>query len=360
MTKVLIVGPKKSQHIQKWYENAKDFELSLFTIDPGGREFKTDLNEYSYSIKNRRLAFLFSIPLFIYTWWKVKPNITNFHYLSSYALLSLFVPKKNLILNTWGSDVNNYINSKNTIHLYLIKKALKRFSWISTPAQHMKIKLIKLGADSDKIDVYQYGVPLLNGRKSGTTTCIKFVSNRNWDELYRIDIIIDAFVILVRQEEINAKLFIYGRGGDISKKLDFLFETSPELKEFIIVKGYVEHKLMLEEMRDMDIFVSVPKIDGMPLSLLEAMEIGLLPLVSNIDANNEWVNECNGIICKNVIAHELKCKMLQAYRKSECTSCESTAESDWVFKNRMLVREKGNFDKNTNLFLNKIKEISGE
>jgi glycosyltransferase involved in cell wall biosynthesis len=50
---------------------------------------------------------------------------------------------------------------------------------------------------------------------------------------------------------------------------------------------------MLQQMSNADLFVSIPTRDGTPLSLLEAMVLGLFPIVSTIDANKELLN--NGV-----------------------------------------------------------------
>lgn len=355
MKKVLIVGPKKSQHIQKWYSISQDLDLYLFTIDPGGSCFVPRVKEYNFRIINRKISLLLSIPLFIYTWWKVRPDVTNFHYLSSYGLLSLFVPKKNLILSTWGSDVNNFSQVNSGLHVKLIKKALSRFSWINAPAMHMKNKLIKLGADSNLIDVYQYGIPEFEKKVSRSDDVVKFVSNRNWGDVYRIDKVIDGFVYLLDNYEVNAVLYLYGGGEKIGCRLKKLFGERPELVDYILLKGYTEHSVMISDMKLMDVFVSVPKTDGMPLSLLEAMEIGLYPVVSDIDANHEWIDSTTGLICNDVDNQE---SFGSALWDAYTTYKKSKKLNSWQELNREKVRTRGRLSTNVNLFLAKVKSLS--
>lgn len=356
MIKVLIVGPKKSQHIQMWYEKADDLDLKFITADPGGKDFSRNVDEIAVGFKIRALRFLFLLPLVVYHYWKFKPDVVNFHYISSYGLLSLLIPKKRIILNIWGSDVNKYVKSNNKLHLYLIRRALKRFVWINAPAEHMKAKLIKLGARKDTIDVFQYGVPRLNRKYSMGDDVVRFLSNRNWDSLYQIDVILDAFIEFVNENPLNVELYVYGRGGVISKKLEQIFIQQPDLKTKIKVKGYVDHSTMLEEIRAMDVFLSVPNIDGMPLSLLEAMEIGLIPLVSPIDANYEWIKDgVNGFICEQVTINGLKKKLLEAYL---AVIAKDDKVKQLIDFNRKLVQDKGRFELNVERFIDKIKDVS--
>lgn len=354
MKKILIVGPRKSQHIQKWFSLSEDLELHLFTIDPGGCNFTTEVKEYTCRFLGRKFSILISIPFFIYTWWRIRPEVTNFHYLSSYGLLSLFVPKRNLILSTWGSDVNKYTEVNRGIHLSLIKIALRRFCWINAPAEHMKKKLIKLGVSENLIEVYQYGVPSFERKVPHFDGVVNFISNRNWDEVYRIEQVVDGFVYFLDNYDVEARLYLYGRGGNIKFKVDSLLEYRPELREHIVVKGYTEHSVMVSEMKDMDVFISIPRTDGMPLSLLEAMEVGLYPLLSDIDANHEWVDAKTGIICKDV---NDEISLARAYWDAYNTLVNSCSEHKWESENRKKVRERGSFNVNVTRFLNKVKSF---
>lgn len=354
MKKVLIVGPKKSQHIQKWFSESDDLDLHLFTVDPGGSEFEPKVTEHTFRFINRSFSLLTCIPLFIYTWWKVRPDITNFHYLSSYGLLALFIPKKNLILNTWGSDVNKYYTRKN-LHVWLIKKALRRFCWINAPAEHMKAKLISLNVEPNLIDVYQYGVPEYNRKVPNQSGVVKFISNRNWSDLYRIEHVVDAFIYFVDNYGANAKLYLYGGGGALMTKVESLLIQRPEIHDIIVVKGYTQHAVMLSEMKNMDIFVSVPRIDGMPLSLLEAMEIGLYPVVSDIDANHEWIDNDTGTICTNV---ENEKDLAESFHRAFRTVVNKSEDNNWESLNRNKVIERGRLKKNINKFRSKIESLN--
>ena len=173
---MFIVGPAVSNHIQMWYQkklsSACVRDAVLMTVHPGGRKFNSDIKVLSYDFTKSRIDFFLFIPFFILRWWWQRPKVTNFHYLSSYGLLSLLVPQKNLTLNTWGSDVNLVYSSKSVIKRWLVKKSLQRFNWINTPAQHLKDKLITLGANPESIHVYQYGVEVDKLEKIADNTTI--------------------------------------------------------------------------------------------------------------------------------------------------------------------------------------------
>ncbi|RCS69125.1 glycosyltransferase family 4 protein [Vibrio casei] len=310
MNKILIVGPLISQHIQCWYSEfrrQKCDDINIFSLHSGGADFEGKVSEYSYSFFKNKLDFFIFLPVFIFLWWKIRPTVTNFHFLSSYGLLSLFIPKKNLILNTWGSDVNLVYSSNSKLKKLIIKLALRRFSWINTPAQHMKDKLISLGADPDKIEVFQYGITIedkpLNWKKKQKGDRLVYISNRNWQDLYNIKSIVLGFCEYKNKTNANATLLVYGRGSE-KEELEIknvLKQYDIKVSSSVLFMGYVKKDDMLNQMKEADIYVSIPSRDGTPLSLLEAMSLGLYPIVSSIDANYEWIDLDNGIFINNML-----------------------------------------------------------
>jgi glycosyltransferase involved in cell wall biosynthesis len=61
------------------------------------------------------------------------------------------------------------------------------------------------------------------------------------------------------------------------------------LENYVTFTGILEHGELPKLLRSADIYISASLGDGTSVSLLEAMATGLLPVVSNIDANTPWV-----------------------------------------------------------------------
>jgi glycosyltransferase involved in cell wall biosynthesis len=86
--------------------------------------------------------------------------------------------------------------------------------------------------------------------------------------------------------------------------LHLLGRSTPEQKERILamvresgvadrirVHGFLPRDEMLVLLAGMDIMISIPTMDGMPLSLLESNYVGHWPILSRIPANVEWSGE---------------------------------------------------------------------
>lgn len=83
--------------------------------------------------------------------------------------------------------------------------------------------------------------------------------------------------------------FIWIGGGELQSEL-----TSPNIK----VTGWVEREKVLELIRDADIFILPSLWKGLPISLLEAMFLKKICLVSDVIGNRDVIKSgVNGVIC---------------------------------------------------------------
>ena len=106
----------------------------------------------------------------------------------------------------------------------------------------------------------------------------KFISVRHLTKLYQIDLIIRAFEE-VQKRYPNATLDILGQGNK-RKELE-LYVNEHQLNGIRFI-GQVPNEKIYDYLRANDIMLSAPKIDNMPVSLLEAMNAGVLVISSNV------------------------------------------------------------------------------
>lgn len=357
--KILILGPLSSQHIQMWYRHldTRQYDVTVMTIHNGGEAMDDKVKIIDVSVFKSRLDFIILAVFFFFYALITRPALINFHFLSSYGLLALLTQNKNKILSTWGTDVNGIGCSG--VKRWLIKKALKRYKWINTPAQHMKKKLTQLGAEPERIEVYQYGIELGESAPKNVAASdaqnkpVKIVSNRNWGPIYNIDAIVQGFSLwLEKNNSVSAELLLYGSGDDSSrKKVMSLIDSSP-VNNQIKICGYTPKKEMLEQMTNANIFISIPNTDGTPLSLLEAINIGLLPIVSDIDANREWLNSEQAIFVQELTPEHV-CQALQ-----EAFSRLGSDEHRQKLRDaKTVVAQNANYHTNTQRFYDKINAL---
>lgn len=108
----------------------------------------------------------------------------------------------------------------------------------------------------------------------------KMISVRHLTDLYRIDLIIRAFA-KVAEKYPEATLDILGQ-GDKRLELERLVVSDERLADRVHFIGQVPNEKMYDYLKANDIMLSAPKIDNMPVSLMEAMNAGVLVISSNV------------------------------------------------------------------------------
>ena len=108
----------------------------------------------------------------------------------------------------------------------------------------------------------------------------KMISVRHLTDLYRIDLIICAFA-KVAEKYPEATLDILGQ-GDKREELERLAVSDERLARRVRFIGQVLNEKMYDYLKANDIMLSAPKIDNMPVSLMEAMNAGVLVISSNV------------------------------------------------------------------------------
>lgn len=114
----------------------------------------------------------------------------------------------------------------------------------------------------------------------------RIVSTRSLEPIYGVETLIRA-VPLVLERIPDAKFTIIGGGSQeaLLKGLAADLGVTGSI-EFI---GRIENTEIPAHMSRAKVYVSTSLADGTSISLLEAMAAGLIPIVSDIDANRPWV-----------------------------------------------------------------------
>lgn len=106
----------------------------------------------------------------------------------------------------------------------------------------------------------------------------KMISIRHLTSLYRIGLIIKAYELALRKYP-AATLDILGQGDQREALEQYVCEHHLAGVRFI---GQVPNEQIYDYLKANDIMLSAPKIDNMPVSLLEAMNAGVLVISSNV------------------------------------------------------------------------------
>lgn len=189
-----------------------------------------------------------------------------------YGVIAGKIWRKRIIVTYHGGGADHYLQK----HGAFARRWLKRAD-----------KVIVLNGYLENVfgryDIPCVTIPNIVTLKEGVYTpkasvAPKIISIRHLTELYRIDLIIKAYEKVLAHYP-GATLDILGQ-GDKREELE-QYVQAHQLTGVRFV-GQVPNEQIYDYLRANDIMLSAPTIDNMPVSLLEAMNAGVLVISSNV------------------------------------------------------------------------------
>jgi len=324
--KVLVLADPTSIHTKKWIDG---WQLI---------EYETILSGLSDSVNDNKFIFHYRVLK------REKPSIINAHSMSSYGLVSALIKRKKhtLVFFLPGSDIMIDMN-RNFIYSLMSKFVLNRADILVSVSETMtKRLLLKFPNLESKILTQQYGVDIdfLN-KFYYHDKDIKIITNRQWKPNSNYLIILEA---LLTFKDDNLKIV----GYDNSNYSKEILEKYTDLEKYST--GLIPYEDNIKYVARSEIFISLTSSDGIPLSLIEAIYLGAIPIVSDIEPNRELIKDgINGfVISINITSLKEKIDEVLLLEKKQIKKIQTY--------NRNLVLEKFDFKKNFFKLKNKIEE----
>jgi glycosyltransferase involved in cell wall biosynthesis len=136
------------------------------------------------------------------------------------------------------------------------------------------------------------------------------------EPLYDVATLVRAIPLMMERSKRELRFVILGEGSQKSQLLDLAIKLGVETH--LDFKGVVSREALLELYRESDVYVSTSTSDSTSVSLLEAMNFGLIPVVTDIPGNREWIQDGNnGFLFTASSPEALAEKILYAIDHSE-------------------------------------------
>lgn len=222
-----------------------------------------------------------------------RPEIVHGHYLSTAALYLAVASGHPTVASAMGSDV---LLDTRALHARLLLRALPRWTdCFTSVAPHITRRMVELGIPVDRIATFPWGVDrALFHPPDDLGPSPLLVSTRNFESSYGIPDLVEAFARL-RASRSDARLRLFGDGSlrpSIAARIRGL-----GLDRVVSLEGHVPQRRLADALRDAALYVSTAVSDGASVSLLEAMSTGLIPVVTDIEANRAWIDDGrNGLL----------------------------------------------------------------
>jgi glycosyltransferase involved in cell wall biosynthesis len=289
--RIAFLGDGSMNHVRRWigyfHERGHDALLLSFESVEGcpfpARRFRkrlpTDLLGYLSAlgaVKRELRAF--------------RPELVNALYAGGYGFVAARSGFRPLVITALGSDLLVDYRS-NLVHRLQIGYAIKQADLVTTDAEMLSEIAVSIGAPPERVTTVYFGIDerifYPPDRLAGTTGAPAITSTRNLWPLYDVATLIKAAPAL--HARCGARIIVCGDGPQRCR-LEHLAATLG-VTDTILFRGTLPPQAVADELRAASVYVSTSRSDSTSVSLLEAMACGVPPVVTDIEANREWIED---------------------------------------------------------------------
>lgn len=235
---------------------------------------------------------------------RLQPDVLHAHYLTRYGWLAAAIGFHPLVLTAWGTDA--YVDPRRSrLTRMLTSLTLRRADIVTADAADLLERVVALGARAKRTHVVQWGVDTDMFRPDVDTAPLRtrlgldgrpvILSTRSLSPNYNQSTILRALPAIMSAVPDAALLIKYSQHDPAYLAELQRLSASLGIESAVQFIGASTYQDLAAYYALADIFVSVASSDSTPVSLLEAMACGAAPVVSNLPALQEWIDDgCNG------------------------------------------------------------------
>jgi glycosyltransferase involved in cell wall biosynthesis len=227
-----------------------------------------------------------------------------------WVLAKLF--RKKIIIGLIGSDYNQHVEKSK--FAFIFKYILKSSNVITTTGSVMNLSVEEKTKHSN-VQIFPHCLPddLFYDKELKKSKTLKLISISELSKNKRTIDIIHAVEKLVNKG-IDVKLDVLGIGSQLEYIEKYIFDKN--LDNYITLVGYV--KDIKTYLKKADIFVQASLKEGLSLSLIESIGMGLIPVVTLAGSEKDLItNNLNGLFFEKKNPKDLADKIELLYNEKE-------------------------------------------
>jgi glycosyltransferase involved in cell wall biosynthesis len=247
-----------------------------------------------------------------------RPDVTVAHFLPNYGLLAALSGARAWMLACWGSDL--LVNAhRSPLHRARARWVLRRAPLVHVDAGVLARAAVALGAPPGRVWTRAWGVDAAalaapEGAGDGAGP-IRILWTRQLEAVYDPEPFVRALGALKRRG-LPFRASMAGDGPMRERVSAWIAEE--DLTREVTLEGFVNEERLSALYRQSDVYVSASRSDSTSQSLLEAMAAGLLPIVTDIAGNCEWVtHRREGYLVPVGDKDAIACAIAEASREPE-------------------------------------------
>jgi len=326
------------------YFHKAGHEVHFISLSPGprrsvptynvglGKKYSESEGKWKYPLSMLRARRLIK---------KLDPDIVHAHYATSSGLTALACGFHPVVVTVHGSDLT--VGIKSRIWRSLLRKIFEYSDCVNTVSEDLQRMVLSLGIGPDKIETFTLGIDtekfaFVERPKIEQSRVLRLVCTRRLEPVFDHRTIVQALALL-KKNGIRFDMSFVGDGSMLDELKRQVEDAG--LDDRVSFMGRVHNDSLPEVLGRHDVYLSASLWDGTSLSLLEAMAVGLFPVVSDIKANSAWLrHNVDGLLHKVGDADDLATNILRLCNRPQLLAAATEA-------NRKRVVESG--DRKTNM-----------
>jgi len=283
--RICILGSANSIHVKRWVKSLIEFgnEIMVISFYDG----HVDNAQNIILPRTAKLLYITHHNAIKRAIRNFKPDILHAHHCSSYGFLGALQSFHPFVISVWGYDVLEF-PQKSPLHKSIIKYSLKKADEVTATSQALANSVKELTGMA--ANIIPFGVDksflLVNREYRESELTIGII--KDLKPVYGLNILIEAVSNLINKGN-HVKLKILGEGG-LKNELQELCKTL-KIVEHVIFKEKVPHNLVVDILKEFDIFAITSFSEGFGVAAVEAMATGLPVVASNVGGLPEVVDD---------------------------------------------------------------------
>lgn len=247
---------------------------------PAGPDFDPEKAQFIYFRLMRRVGRMIR---------DIKPDLVHALYVTSNGLMAAASGFHPLVVSALGTDIHEGL--RHPLKRHIVRYVLKRCDLVNAVSRELARKVQSAGVPPERIFRATEGIDVPRFRTSRTPLregTLRILCTRKLYPVYQCPMIVEALVQLAQDGVPFTAVF--AAGGPDEPAMRQRVEAAG-LADRVEFRGGFTPDELPRLLAEADVYVSASLWDGSSPALLEAMAAGLLPVVSDIPANREWLDE---------------------------------------------------------------------
>lgn len=307
MLRLVLMGDGDSPHLLKWARALQGrvdlWALSSRGFAPGFEDIIPAAQRLALgtqpNFEGGNAGLLRALPTVV-RWLKAaEPGWLAPHYLTSHGTLAWLAQRcgvqARIVGSAWGTDIL-VTPQRNAVMGWLTRRVLRACTLCTSDSAHMTQRMQHLGAG--EVMTFPFGLEQMPpAPMPGQKDEALFFANRGLEPIYAPQRVLAVFAHLAAQWP-EARLVVANSGS-----------LGPALQAQVAQQGLAERVTMVGRLKADEQaryyaqarwYLSLPQSDSVSVSVLEAMAHGAIPLLSDLPANRELVQDgINGVILQD-------------------------------------------------------------